>query len=90
MAKYEATVVVSQAGFIPAVINVKAGTRMYFENQDTKNHRIDPSLASPDTTFGSTTEIIPSTGYVFSFFKSGDYKYHDGNNPTANGEVNVY
>jgi len=89
LASYEATVVINAAGFSPAVLDVKPGTRVFFNNEDTSSHRVEQSSESSGTGFGSPDEIAPSTGYVFSFFKPGEYTYHDGNNPTANGEVIV-
>ncbi|HUD11645.1 MAG TPA: cupredoxin domain-containing protein [Candidatus Saccharimonadia bacterium] len=89
VAQYEATVVINDGSFVPSVLQVKPGTRVFFDNEGTQNHRVDPSAAAPDATFGSTAEILPSSGYVFSFFKTGEYTYHDGDNPTVNGEILV-
>ena len=87
--KYEATVTVGPGGFEPAVLSVKPMTRVYFENHDQANHKVDQSTSAPDSTFGSPDEIVPSGGYAFTFVKSGDYKFHDGDSPTSNGEVIV-
>lgn len=88
LAKYEATVTIGPNGFEPSTLTVKPATRIFFENQDSANHKVDPG-DSPDPTFGSPSEILPQTGYVFVFQNHGVYKFHDADNPAANGEVDV-
>lgn len=86
---FEATVTVTDQGFLPAVLKVKPKTRVYFENHTAANHKVDVSANTPDSDFGSLDQILPNSGYGFTFTQKGDYKFHDGDNPVANGEVIV-
>jgi plastocyanin len=86
---YEATVTISSAGFLPGTLNVKPKTRVYFENHDSQNHRVMPTVKQPDGRFATVEAILPSSGWAFTFVKKGSYKFYDANNPTANGEVIV-
>ena len=86
---FEATVMVNDQGFMPAVLKVKPKTRVYFQSQSSADHQVDVSAKAPDSEFGSDSLIVPAGGYAFTFTKKGDYKFHDGDNPTANGEVIV-
>jgi plastocyanin len=86
---YEATVSVSEQGFLPGTLNVKPKTRVYFENHGTQNHRVMPTAEEPDGRFTAAEAILPNSGWAFTFTKPGSYKFYDANNPTANGEVIV-
>lgn len=87
-----ALVRISEDGFSPATLKIKAGTAVVWMNDDTEEHRV---AANP---FGSHTElpeldsktsISPNSIFTFSFAKSGIFHYHDETDPKHNGTVVV-
>jgi plastocyanin len=86
---YEATMQITDQGFMPSTMTVKTKTRIYFENHGSKFHIVSPTEATPDDEFVSPREIKAGSGWAFTFIKPGHYRFHDGDNPTANGEIVV-
>lgn len=88
-----AAVSISAAGFSPATLSVKAGTKVTWTNLDQKNnHRVKANpYPTGDSLPGldSKVNMPPTSTYSYTFSSPGTYKYHDQLNPLLNGEVVV-
>lgn len=85
----EATIQITPEGFVPATLTVPPGTRVYFENKDTTIHKIVANPGSDEADEFGSDDIGVEGGYAFSFHKEGSFKFHDGANPSNNGEIIV-
>jgi plastocyanin len=79
-----AKVIVSDSGFMPQTIHVKAGTSVSWTNQDARPHELaaDPypkNDSIPD--FNNQLILQNDDTYSFIFSKAGTYHYHDQLNP---------
>jgi plastocyanin len=86
-----AAVKISEDGFLPQQMNVKAGTVVIWTNEDTKTHRVvdTAKTSGTDSLFGSETNMSTSGQYRYKFNSPGTYNYHDALNPKFNGVVIV-
>ncbi len=83
-----ANVQITANGFVPATIQVKAGTQITWTNTDGKPHQVaaDPypkNDSIPD--FDSTVILNQNDTFGFTFDKAGTYTYHDEQNPSKAG-----
>ena len=84
------TIEMTEEGFSPKTLNIKAGDTVVFHNSDTVNHW-------PASAVHPTHEILPEfdalgpikhgDSYEFTFSQKGEWKYHDHLNPTLWGVV---
>jgi plastocyanin len=87
-----ATVRITEDGFQPQTLKVKAGTTIVWTNDDTEPHRV---AANPYPSHKSLPELDSKTGfdtkgtYRFTFNKPGTFGYHDELNPGNNGTIIV-
>jgi plastocyanin len=86
---FEATVLVTAAGFAPATVKVRPRTRVYFENTDGAAHKLVADPTPPDPSFASTAELPIGGGHGYTFITAGTYSFHDANNPNLRGEIIV-
>lgn len=87
----EKTVTVTESGFEPSTITIKAGTRVLWMNKSGKTvtvnsdqhptHKLYPFLNLGAFDNGSSVQIV--------FDKPGTYTYHDHLNPSHTGKVMV-
>lgn len=88
-----ATVVaITDGGFEPKTLTVKAGTTVYFQNTDTSNHW--PASAVHPTHqeypgFDALKPVAPGNYYRFTFDRIGTWKYHDHLNITHTASITV-
>ena len=89
-----ASVSITSAGFTPATLTVKTGTKVTWTNTDSAKagHRVkaDP-YPTGDSLPGLDSKIDMANGatYSYTFSTPGTVKYHDQVNPLLNGEVVV-
>lgn len=87
-----AKVSITDKGFVPATLTIKAGTTVEWVSTDSKtthvvaanpypSHSDLPELVSPQLGNGAT--------YRFTFKEVGTYKYHDDLKPTTNAVIVV-
>jgi plastocyanin len=87
-----ARVEVTDQGFVPATLTVKAGTVVEWSSTDgTTSHII---AANPYPTSSDLPDLVsPQMGsgakYRYTFNKAGTIKYHDKLKPTVNGTIIV-
>ena len=84
-------VTVSNTGFTPKVITIKAGDSVTWTNSDSANHTVNssPHPTHTDNPFLNLGTIAPGANKSLSFPTAGTYKYHDHLNPTFFGSVTV-
>lgn len=88
----QASVSITEGGFVPASLTVEAGTNVVWVNADSKLHRV---ASNPHPEHGdhpgldSKESIEPDSDYGFTFEEPGTYNYHDHLNPTRNGTIIV-
>lgn len=88
----EVTVNMTNAGFEPSEVSVKAGTKVRFVNSDTElhwpasgvhpTHQICPG-------FDSLAPVSPGQAYTFTFEEAKKCPMHDHLNPGLKGSVTV-
>ncbi len=86
-----ALVSITSKGFVPAVLNVKAGTRIVWTNTDQTVHQI---VSNPHPTHkdlpGLKSEILnKDQTYEYMADKTGSFGYHDEMNPVINGRIEI-
>jgi plastocyanin len=87
----QATIAITTKGFDPAILTVKKGTKVIWNNNDTKMHQVvaDP-FPSGKSLPGLKSEILnKSQSYEYVANKKGKYGYHDQLNPATNGTLKV-
>ncbi len=86
-----ASISITAAGFEPAVLSVKKGTKIRWTNNDKAMHQV---IANPhpshDSLPGLKSEIL-NEGQTYEYVagQSGSFGYHDEVNPTINATVEV-
>jgi plastocyanin len=70
--------------FSPTTINIKAGTKVSWTNQDSTSH----TVTADDGSFSSST-LGQGQIYSFTFTKAGTYTYHCTIHPSMHGTVVV-
>lgn len=86
-----ATVRITNSGFEPAALNVKANTVVIWVNARTDKAAIvaaNPYPAGEDTQLKSS-QLGQGASYRYQFKESGSFGYHDELNPTMNGTIVV-
>ena len=88
----EVVVHVTEKGFEPESVKVRAGETVVFENMDDEGHW--PASDSHPTheehpAFDPKKPVQPNTEWGFTFDEPGKYEYHDHMNPYLMGEVIV-
>jgi plastocyanin len=88
---HEATVSFTDQGMVPATLQVKPNTRIYWTNNDTSRHVVVANNAakSKNADFAGQKIINPGSGYAITLTEPGSYKYYDGTDPRATGEIIV-
>jgi plastocyanin len=77
-------VVLKDFSFQPANIEVKAGTAVTWENQDSAAHTV-----TADSGAFSSPQMEQGKTFSFTFDKAGTYKYHCSIHPSMVGQVVV-
>lgn len=76
------TVSVNEEGFKPAVVLVAPGTDVTWQNAGAAKHS---SLGG----FWNSGDLAPGASFTTRFKRFGEFKYHDGGNPSLTGTVVV-
>jgi plastocyanin len=79
-----AIVNVTNTGFVPATISIKAGQAIQWTNKDTVNHQVASGPhPSDDALVGLNNDAVmqPEDSFSYTFEKAGTYNYHDELNP---------
>lgn len=86
-----AVVQITDTGFVPATLSIKAGTVVKWQNADTKPHQVgaNPYPNHSDLPELNSETILPGETYNYTFTKTGEVKYYDGNVLTSHGTVQV-
>jgi plastocyanin len=85
-----AVVRITEDGFQPSNLKVKAGTLVVWTNDDTEPHRIasNPYPTHKDLPSLDSKSSIDTNGkYRYTFNQKGTFGYHDELNPDVNGTV---
>jgi len=80
-----ATINIINSQFVPAVLNVKAGTQVTWKNTDGIKHLI---ISDSDEFFDSTT-MDQNQRHTYVFDTPGEHRYHDGFKPLVKGKIIV-
>jgi plastocyanin len=85
-------ITISNQGFTPQTLRIKAGTQVTWKNTDKKPHHIvsDPHpthTAYPD--MNDQEALNTNESYAFVFDSAGTYTYHDHINPKFTGTIVV-
>ena len=86
------TVVISENGFAPAVVKVKAGTKVTWFNKNIRPHwpASNPHPIHTDLPgFDAKNGLSQGETYSYTFDKLGKWEYHDHLNPALTGVVEV-
>lgn len=91
MTKSETIVTITDTGFTPATVAVKAGTKVTWQNKSGATvdiaSAVHPThLVYPKLNLG---KVAPGGSVLLVFDTPGSYKYHDHLNPTHSGTVVV-
>lgn len=87
----QAIVDITPSGFVPATLNVKPGTIIIWQNQDSATHKVGSDPYPMDTSVSSLRSgaILPNGSYRFTSSTQGTIRYHDDTRPTLNGTIIV-
>jgi len=77
-------VTIQNFAFSPATINVKAGTKVTWTNQDSTTHHV-----VSDTGAFDSGNLAQGQSYSFTFNKTGSYPYHCSIHPSMTGTIVV-
>ena len=82
---------VTPSGFVPATLNVKAGTTIIWQNQDSATHKVASNPYPLDNSVPSLNSgtILPNGSYRYLPKSAGTIYYHDDTKPTLNGTIVV-
>jgi plastocyanin len=82
---------VTDKGFIPATISVKAGSTVVWRNVDTAPHVVASNPYPADSSVGGlhSQTIPPSGSYTYVAGAKGAIGYHDDTQPTMSGMIVV-
>lgn len=90
----------NDAGFVPNVITVKAGTTVVFKNKSADSfwpasnphpaHTTYPTMGGcKASTFDACKQVSPGGEWSFKFDERGSWRYHDHLNPGESGTIVV-
>lgn len=85
-------ITITSAGYSPSNITVKSGTKVIFQNNDTKGHwpASNPHPTHTDLPGFDALKAIPAGGsYSYTFTKVGIWGYHDHLFTNLGGKVTV-
>ena len=86
-----ANIEITANGFLPATILVDKGTKIIWTNTDKKNHQVNSNPhPTNDALPGLNSEILnKDQTYEYTADQSGEFGYHDGQEPTKNATIQV-
>ena len=86
-----AAVTITDRGFVPATLTVRAGTRIVWTNTGATLHQVASNPFPTDNGLpGLKSAILNNTqAYSFTAGRTGTYGYHDQLDPTMNGTIVV-
>jgi plastocyanin len=85
-------ITITSAGFSPNNVTVKAGTKVIFQNNDTKGHwpASNPHPTHTDLPgFDALKAVASGSSYSYTFTKVGTWGYHDHLFTNLGGKVTV-
>jgi plastocyanin len=85
-------ITITSSGYSPSNVTVTAGTKVTFQNNDTKNHwpASNPHPSHTDLPgFDALKNVAPGSSYSYTFTKVGTWGYHDHLFPSQGGKVTV-
>ncbi len=88
-APMDVTVVVTAAGFTPAVVTVAVGGTVTWMNENDELHQPDADDASARDGFSASAAIARDERFRYTFPASGTIAYHDDRHPELHGTVIV-
>jgi len=84
-----ANVRITEDGFSPQALNIKAGTEVIWTNSDTDVHYIISNDQGGLASLNSRSNLTTNGTYRYTFDRKGSFTYHDKNNPLNNGLIIV-
>lgn len=81
-------VTIKNSAFSPAILAVKVGTTVTWNQEDSLQHDIVPDKSSSDFE-GSQRLLAKGESYSYTFTKAGTYKYHCTPHPFMKGAIEV-
>jgi plastocyanin len=90
LASREAVINITPSGFVPATLNVKLGTVVVWQNQDSATHKVASNPYPLDNSVPGLNSgiILPNGSYQYKPTAATIY-YHDDTKPTLNGTIVV-
>lgn len=92
IAEKNLTIIYTDRGFTPAVLEVRVGDTVTFKNESSR----DVWVASDDhpkhllyPEFDAQRGVVPGSEYTFTFEKLGSWKYHDHLKASLGGSIIV-
>lgn len=80
-------ITINNFAFSPSELNVKAGTKVTWNNnQESIPHQI---VSDPSGEMFKSDPLQTGQSYSFTFDKAGNYSYHCGIHPTMTGKIVV-
>lgn len=91
MTKSETIVTITDAGFVPATVTVKAGTKVTWQNKSTMTVSINSDPHPTHTLYPKLNlgTVAPGGSVSLVFDTPGTYTYHDHLQPSIVGKVVV-
>jgi plastocyanin len=80
-------VTIKNFAFDPAVLTVKAGTTVTWQNQDGAPHAIASDSGAPAAF--TSSQLATGASYSFTFSQPGTYTYHCSIHPSMTGTIVV-
>lgn len=89
-APHEAIIDITPSGFVPATLNIKSGTVVIWQNQDSATHKVASNPYPLDNSVPglNSAAILPNGSYQYKPVVGTIY-YHDDTKPTLNGTIVV-
>lgn len=84
-----AIIELSDTGFLPGTITVKAGTLVQWNNNSSTNRKIVTNSSPANATMAAEVSIGAHKSYSVRFNEAGTYNYYDSVHPAANNQVVV-
>ena len=87
---HKAIIDITPSGFVPATLNIKPGTIVVWQNQDSSTHKVASNPYPVDNSLPGLNSgaILPNGSYQYKV-TTGIIHYHDGTNPSLNGTIVV-
>jgi len=84
-----ATIQYTDTGFEPKELSVPLGAMVHFVNKSSKEMWVASNEHPGHTDLPTFDQFMTGDQYVYVFDTTGDWKYHDHLNPTAEGVIKV-